>query len=512
MIKHKVLGVVKMYRKRNREQMTVEDFVPPYGGKLDARNRWVILAKIVPWDMIEEIYAKSFKTNSLDGRPPIPSRIAFGALYIKEYENLPQDRTMQHISENVYMQYFLGLTEFIPSPFFDSSMLSHFANRFSKEDIAKINEEIYRRTRPPEEGSTKGGGNDDSGGGAENEDNDGKVNGVSADKEDTINIDSAGNGGDAVPCANNGTLIIDATVAPADIRYTTDLSLLNECREGTEKIIEDVWSETDRKGHKTAYNRKKARKGYLKIAKQRKPRKKQVRQAIREQLECVEKNVESLEGIFPNISIESYLKHWGQFETIRKIAEQQRRHYDNPGEPIPDRIVSVSQPHVRPIVRGKARGEVEFGQKLNLSIVDGFTFIDNQSWDNFAEGVTLQASAEKYRERHGVYPQAILADKTYRNRNNINFCKERGIRLSGPRLGRPKASEVESDKGQAYRDSCDRNIVEGRIGTNKRRYGLDLIYARKENTGEVEAAINVLCMNAAHVLRSQRPLPEPSKT
>ena len=471
-----------MYRILNRGQMTVEDFVPPFGGKLDAENRWVIMARIMPWDMIEDIYSKSFKAESLDGRPPIPSRIAFGALYIKEYENLPQDRTMQHISENVYMQYFIGLTEFIPKPLFDSSMMTHFASRFSKEDIAKINEEIYRRMHLPEDPpSDNGDGGDGSDGGC------GGCGGCGDDE---------GDGG------NNGTLILDATVAPADIRYPTDLSLLNECREDTEKIIDDVWDKTERKGHKTAYSRKKARKGYLKIAKQRKPRKNQVRQAIREQLECVEKNVEALEKMLPEAGIEAYLKHGAQFETIRDIAGQQREHYENLGEPIPNRIVSVRQPHVRPIVRGKARGEVEFGQKLSFSIVGGYTFIETQSWDNFAEGSTLKASADKYRERHGAYPKAILADKTYRNRENINFCKEHGIRLSGPRLGRPKASEVEADKEQAYQDSCDRNIVEGRIGTNKRRYGLDLIYARSKPTGETEAAMNVLCMNVAHTLRS----------
>jgi len=462
-----------VYRKRDREQMTVEDFVPPFGGKLDANNRWVKMAKLMPWDLIEEIYAKTFKDATTDGRPPIPARIAFGALYIKENENFPQDRTMQHISENVYMQYFLGLTEFNPKMLFDSSMMSQFANRFTQEDMRQINEELYRRTRPPKD-EPPGDGPPAAGSGA----------GGSAKEE------------------NKGTMILDATAAPADIRYPTDLSLLNECREGTEKIIDDVWGKTERKGHKTAYSRKKARKGYLKIAKQRKPRRNQVRQAVREQLECVEKNLETLDMMLDKISMDDFgMEHWARLITICKIAEQQRWHYENPGKPVPDRIVSVRQPHIRPIVRGKARGEVEFGQKISFSIVDGFTFIENQSWDNFAEGTTLIASAERFRERHGVYPEAILADKTYRNRDNINFCKANGIRLSGPRLGRPKASEIEADREQAYQDSCDRNMVEGRIGINKRRYGLNLIYARLANTGEFEAAMNVLCMNVAHVLR-----------
>ena len=458
-----------MYKKRNREQMTVEDFAPLLGGKLDAENRWVKMSRIVPWDLVEEIYAQTFKDTRSDGRPPISSRVAFGALYIKEFENLSQRDTLQHITENVYMQYFVGLTEFNPKPLFESAMLSQFAMRFGKEGIERINEEIYRRMQAQVDTPEDPPDNEDGGSGE-----DGK---------------------------NKGTLILDATAAPADIRYPTDLSLLNECREGTEKMIDDVWDQTERKGHKTAYSRKKARKGYLKIAKQRKPRKNQIKQAIREQLECLEKNIEWLEEVLPRVSAEEYLKHLWRLKTIGEIARQQRFHFDNPGKPVPNRIVSVRQPHIRPIVRGKARSEVEFGQKISLSIVEGYVFIETQSWDNFAEGTTLIESAEKYRGRHGAYPKAILADKTYRNRENISFCKEHGIRLSGPRLGRPKASEIEADREQAYQDSCDRNEVEGRIGIGKRRYGLDLIYARLESTGEVEAAMNILAMNVAHVLR-----------
>jgi hypothetical protein len=461
--------------------MEIEAFALPFAGKMDPNNRWVKMAALIPWDMVEDIYSKAFVSTSLDGRKPISARIAFGALYIKELENLSQERTVEHISENIGMQYFLGLKEYTPEPLFDSSMLTHFATRFSKDDMKRINEEMHRRTltiiNKDDDDS------DNSGGGSETDDELGDDTEESSENK------------------NKGVIILDATVAPADIRYPTDLSILNECRETTEKIIDDIWENTERKGHKTAYNRKLARKRYLKVAKQRKPRINKIKQAVREQLEYVEKNIVTLERLLKEAGIEDYLKHIAKIDTIRAIAEQQRFHHDNPGKPIPDRIVSVSQPHVRPMPRGKARGEIEFGQKISLSIVDGYTFIENQSWDNFAEGNTLKDSVEKYKARFGVYPEAVLADKTYRNRDNINYCKERGIRLSGPRLGRPKASEIEADKEQAYQDSRDRNMVEGRIGINKRRYGMGLIYAKLANTGEVEVAMNVICMNVAHLLR-----------
>lgn len=157
---------------------------------------------------------------------------------------------------------------------------------------------------------------------------------------------------------------------------------------------------------------------------------------------------------------------------------------------------------MRPIVRGKAGHPVEFGQKLGFSVVDGYTFIDEQSFDRFNEGVTLIASAKKYKARFGHYPERILADTIYRNRENRRLCKEHGIRLSGPRLGRPKANEVEANREQAYQDSCDRNVVQSRNGIAKRRYGLDRILAYLAETAKTVAALIVLAMNAAHCLRS----------
>jgi hypothetical protein len=162
----------------------------------------------------------------------------------------------------------------------------------------------------------------------------------------------------------------------------------------------------------------------------------------------------------------------------------------------------LRQPFVRAIVRGKAGRPVEFGQKLALSIVDGFAFIDVQSFGAFNEGITLIASAEKYHARHGCWPEALQVDTIYRNRDNRKFCKEHHIRISGPRLGRPKKDEIQADKEQAYRDSCERNIVESRNGIAKRRYGLDRILAYLEDTSQTEAAMTVFAMNAAACLRA----------
>ena len=155
--------------------------------------------------------------------------------------------------------------------------------------------------------------------------------------------------------------------------------------------------------------------------------------------------------------------------------------YDHRCHTVPDRIVSVSQPFLRPIVRGKAGKPVEFGAKLDISVVNGWTRLECFSFDAYNEAGNLPTMAERFREREGYYPSRILADKIYRNRENLRFCKEHGIRLSGPALGRPKKDEAR-DKTQDFLDECERVEVERRFSLAKRKCGLGLIMTKLRQT------------------------------
>jgi len=175
--------------------------------------------------------------------------------------------------------------------------------------------------------------------------------------------------------------------------------------------------------------------------------------------------------------------------------------YENKTHSIADRIVSIHQPHVRPIVRGKARSFIEFGAKIAISLVNGYSFIEELSWDAFNESKGLELAVERYRERYGYYPEAILADQIYRNRENLKFCQKHNIRLSGPKLGRP----IAKSKGQALKlerqDTRDRNAVEGKFGEGKRCYGLSRIMARLKETASCVIAVQFLVMNLERKLR-----------
>ncbi len=117
---------------------------------------------------------------------------------------------------------------------------------------------------------------------------------------------------------------------------------------------------------------------------------------------------------------------------------------------------------------------------------------------NFNEGTDLQAAVEDYLRKFHCYPAAVLADKIYQTRANKMYCKKRGIRLSGPSLGRRKSNETDAKlQRQMYRDGCERNAIEGRNGNAKRRFGLDLIMAKLDETAKTEAALVILAMNAS---------------
>src|SRR5699024_12762878 len=94
-----------------------------------------------------------------------------------------------------------------------------------------------------------------------------------------------------------------------------------------------------------------------------------------------------------------------------------------------------------PIERDKSNARVEYGAKLSISHRRGYAFLDVLSWDPFHKGTRFRDSVEKYKERHGYYPEAVLVDTIYRTRERRKFCKERGIRMSDTKIGRPSNNE-----------------------------------------------------------------------
>ncbi len=180
-----------------------------------------------------------------------------------------------------------------------------------------------------------------------------------------------------------------------------------------------------------------ARKDYLNFAKAKKRSRQKIRKALRKQLSYGGRDIKYLEG-FLSEGYAPTTEEAGLIMTILKLYEQQKYMYDNKVHSVKERIVSIRQPWIRPIVRGKEKSPVEFGAKFDLSLDgEGYARIERILFEAYNESGCLQEAVERFRERTGHYPARVLADQIYRTRENRSYCKKHGIRLSGPKLGRP---------------------------------------------------------------------------
>jgi IS5 family transposase len=246
-----------------------------------------------------------------------------------------------------------------------------------------------------------------------------------------------------------------------------------------------------------------ARKEYLNVAKKRRPSKKQRRKAIKKQLQYLKRNlahIDRLIAVGGKLPCLSSQKH-KILLVVNEVYRQQLFMHENSLSRVDNRIVSLTQPHVRPIVRGKAGSSVEFGAKLSASCYEGYVFLDRISWDNFNESGDLKAQVEAFKTATGYYPESVHVDQIYRNKENRKWCKDRGIRMSGPALGRPPKNISKETKKQAQLDERDRNCIEGKFGEAKRRYSLDRVMTKLSNTSETAIAITFLVMNLSALLR-----------
>ena len=470
-----------MINRENPRQLSIEEFRHPFGTKLDGNNRWVKLADVMPWEVLSEIYNAALSVSS--GRPALSARVVVGALIIKHMLSLTDEETIAQIKENPYLQYFLGYSCYSYENEFEPSLFVTIRKRLGEESIKSMNELFVKYTKRPPRGGTPS---------------------VSDDRADSQERADVTPDGEERP-ANQGMLLLDATVAPADITYPTDLELLNQGREESERLIDALYEPAAGKVKPRTYRRK-ARRNYLSAAKKRNRSLNEIQQAISSQLGFLGRNLRTIERLLDERR-ESYFplpfKDQRRYWVIQEVYRQQEQMSRMNEHRIEGRIVSIAQPHVRPIVRGKAKAKVEFGAKLSASVVNGNVFLDRIGWDAFNEGGDLPTQVKNYRERFGFYPEVVIADTIYRNRENRAYLKERGIRCSGAPLGRPPADPTVylDKKKQLKKESGIRNRIEGAFGVGKRRFSLDLVMAKLKKTSESWIAMVFFVMNIAHWLR-----------
>ena len=114
----------------------------------------------------------------------------------------------------------------------------------------------------------------------------------------------------------------------------------------------------------------------MKTAQNKNPSKKTLRRAIGKQLRYLKRNLGHISKMLDlwkdqphplDEPLQNYLAVIGQ------VYAQQKEMFDERKNRVDNRIVSIHQPHVRPIVRGKAKAKTEFGAKAERNM-SSFSF------------------------------------------------------------------------------------------------------------------------------------------
>ena len=350
-------------------QATFPGFETPFHKQLNSSNRWIVLANRIPWDELVNVYQKQMN-NTRTGADGINPRVVIGSLIIKHMCDLSDRETVQQIQENMYMQYFLGFSSFSDEEPFDASLFVEFRKRLGIEQINALNEKIINLSIAKQEVPPSNIRKDDP--------PEPNIQSIDEDRQPAAQIseESVAPKPDEQPPAitHYGQLIVDATACPQDISFPTDLNLLNDAREKSEELIDVLYQASLHKKKPRTY-RKVARQVYLKTAQKKIKSKKEIRSSIRIQLGYVSRNIKSILDLlkaYRTIPLDA--RQYKYLLVIQTFYDQQAQMFKEKSHTIEDRIVSIHQPHVRPIVRGKTNAKVEFGAKINVSLIMDLPF------------------------------------------------------------------------------------------------------------------------------------------
>ena len=301
------------------------------------------------------------------------------------------------------------------------------------------------------------------------------------------------------------TMYTDATCYESEMRYPTDQKLLWECNEKAYAVMCALCKRLGKSRPRTKYND--VAEANLAYAKQRKHTKPKARKILRRLLNLLGKMLAEIREMVREDGGELTVKEKRIIDIVTRVYRQQHNHFESGDtrESIPNRIVSVAKPYVRPIVRGKEIKSVEFGAKCNNILVDGISFIEKLSFNPFNEGTRLKHCVKMHKRLFGVSVMKLGGDTGYASEENRNYCKENNIQTSFVKRGRPSQEKTETDYVRKELARVRATTMEGSFGTHKEHYSLRRVKARRKTT---EIAYIFFGIHAANLVRLAERLAE----
>lgn len=196
------------------------------------------------------------------------------------------------------------------------------------------------------------------------------------------------------------------------------------------------------------------------------------------------------------------------FTTVLRMYHQQKEMFSCSVHRCPEPIISIFQPHMRPIFRGEAK--VKFGAKTGTSIMKGYTFIDRHNWKTYNECKDLATYLKNYKRCFNLLPKKVEADKIYLSHRNQRILKLLKIETGDKPLGLlSKEQQTTEYQEQMAKDIERCNEIEATFGTGKRVYRANDIRAKLPDTGASWTATCYFMKNVMKVPKrtSSRPYP-----
>jgi len=287
----------------------------------------------------------------------------------------------------------------------------------------------------------------------------------------------------------------DATCYESRISHPTAVKLVWDCCNKTYLIYKEIRKKLKLRMSRCNYEERK--KDFLSYQKTKKKSKRAGKKLLKRLLRFLLRLLNLQNELAEQKPIILSLKQTAQLRTIARVYEQQHDKVYGKVEQIKDRIVSLSKPYIRPIVRGKETKTVEFGAKVNKLQVDGISFIEYFSYDAFNEGTRLQKCIALHQELFGKCTHHS-ADKIYATNANRKYSTRKKIVTNFEPKGKQKAQHIEQHKTMRAVLNKERGVrLEGSFGNDKNHYLLQKVNARNASTEKCWIFFGMMTANAS---------------
>ena len=290
----------------------------------------------------------------------------------------------------------------------------------------------------------------------------------------------------------------DATVYESYIEYPTDAKLLwKGCCDVYQMI---KYRRKELKLRHTRIKHEKRKTQYLSFAKRRKKSRRQSKKICKMLLKYLLRLMDQLDALLKKYKTTLSGGQYSRLNTISKVKEQQWQLHFGKQATVPNRIVSLHKPYVRPIIRGKEVKPVEFGAKVNMLLVDGISFIEHLSYDNFNEGTRLQSTIHLQQRYFGACHQ-MGADAIYATNNNRSYCSKNNIATSFIAKGKEGKLKEQKSQMRSILGKIRSTVLEGSFGNEKNHYQMNKIKAKTEGNERVWIFFSLLTCNAMQIAK-----------